>query len=83
MYDKPIRERSLLITLLSPLLFLAPEVHLREMERLWTDDIIVEMVWKSVITKLVQEWEGVILWVRIQHHNLMGSLVLCDYSSRR
>jgi hypothetical protein len=64
-YDKPKRERSLLITVLSPLLFLAPEVHLREMEKLWTDEVIVEMVWKSVMTKLVDEWDDLILWVRI------------------
>ncbi|KAI0277909.1 hypothetical protein BGY98DRAFT_934068 [Russula aff. rugulosa BPL654] len=32
-YDKPERERSLLITLLSPLLFLAPDAYLREMEK--------------------------------------------------
>ncbi len=65
-YDKPKRERSLLITCLSPLLFLAPEVHLREMEKLWTDEVIIETVWKSFMTKLLAEWEGVILWVRIQ-----------------
>jgi len=29
-YDEPARERSILISLLSPLLFLAPEVHLRK-----------------------------------------------------
>ena len=66
MYDKPKRERSLLITLLSPLLFLAPEVHLSEMEKLWTDEIILEMVWKSFMLKLLGEWEGVIVWVRIR-----------------
>jgi hypothetical protein len=62
-YDKPKRERSILITLLSPLLFLAPEVHLREMERLWTDEVIIETVWKSFMTKLIGEWEDIILWV--------------------
>jgi len=60
-YGKPTRERSLLITLLSPLLFLAPEGHLREMERLWTDEIIIEAVWTTFMAKLLGEWEGVIL----------------------
>ena len=63
-YGKPTRERSILITLLSPLLFLAPEGHLREMERLWTDEIIIEAVWKSFMVKRLGEWEGVILCVR-------------------
>jgi hypothetical protein len=63
-YDKSSRERSILISLLSPLLFLAPEVHLREMEKLWTDDIIIESVWKTFMSKLVSEWTDLILWVR-------------------
>jgi hypothetical protein len=63
-YGKPTRERSILISLLSPLLFLAPEGHLREMEKLWTDEIIIEAVWKSFMAKLLGEWEGVILCVR-------------------
>ena len=73
MYDTPKRERSLLITLLSPLLFLAPEVHLREMERLWTDEVIIETVWKSFMTKLLVEWEHAILLVRIQGCNVIIS----------
>ena len=70
MYDKPKRERSILITLLSPLLFLAPEVHLREMEKLWTDEVIIETVWKNFMTKLLGEWEDVILWVRLSHRGV-------------
>jgi hypothetical protein len=53
----------MLITLISPLLFLAPEVHLREVEKLWTDEVIIEKVWKGFIAKLLREWEELILWV--------------------
>ena len=45
------------------MLFLAPEVHLQEMEKLWTDEIIIEKVWKRFMTKLLEEWEELILWV--------------------
>jgi transposase len=62
-YNESKRERTLLITLLSPLLFFAPEVHLRDVECLWTDDVIIETVWKAFMTKLLKEWEGIILWV--------------------
>ncbi|KAF8474433.1 hypothetical protein DFH94DRAFT_131009 [Russula ochroleuca] len=75
-YDKPKRERSLLITVLSPLLFLAPEVHLREMEKLWTDEVIVEMVWKSVMTKLVDEWDDLILWSTVMLTANVGFLAI-------
>jgi len=63
-YDKPKRGRSALITLLSPLFFLEPEVHLRDMERLWTDEVIIEKVWKTFMAKRLGEWEGVIICVR-------------------
>ena len=51
------------ISMLSPLLFYAPEVHLREIEKLWTDDVITEPVWKSFVSKLLGEWNDLILWV--------------------
>jgi hypothetical protein len=53
---------------MSPLLFLAPEVHLREMEKLWTDEVIIETVWKNFMSTLLAEWEEVILWASIQRH---------------
>jgi hypothetical protein len=34
------------------------------MEKLWTDEVIIETVWKTFMTKLLAEWEDVILWVR-------------------
>ena len=63
-YSRPIRERSTLISLLSPLLFLAPEVHLGEMEKLWTDEVIIEIAWKSFMKKLLDEWNYFIFLVR-------------------
>jgi hypothetical protein len=53
----------MLITLVSPLLFFAPEIHLRDVERLWIDEVIIEPVWKSFMAKLLVEWEDIILWV--------------------
>jgi len=75
-YDKPKRERSLLITCMSPLLFLAPEVHLREMEKLWTDEVIIETVWKNFMTRLLGEWEGVILWSTVMLTANVGFLAI-------
>ena len=73
MYDEPklSSERSRLIRFLSPLLFFAPEVHLREMKELCADEIIIEMDWKNFVTKLQDEWNGFVLGV--------GFVSLCDY----
>ncbi|KAN0116202.1 hypothetical protein V8E52_006259 [Russula decolorans] len=75
-YDKPKRERSLLITCLSPLLFLAPDAYLREMEKLWTDEMIKEAYWKRFITKLLAQWESVILWIHQLKRSLQSTVIL-------
>jgi len=75
-YDKPNRERSLLITCMSPLLFLTPEVHLREMEKLWTDEVIIETVWKAFMTRLLGEWDDVILWSTVMLTANVGFLAI-------
>jgi len=62
-YSKPKRERSLLITLLSPALFLAPDVYLGEIQTMWTDEVILETVWQSFMSKLITEWQDLILYV--------------------
>ena len=33
------------------------------MDKLWTDELIIETVWKHFMTKLLAEWQDVILWV--------------------
>ncbi|KAH9003371.1 hypothetical protein EDB86DRAFT_2891724 [Lactarius hatsudake] len=70
------QERSLLIMLLSPVLFLAPEVHLQDIKKLWTDEIIIETVWKSFMTKLVGEWEELILWSTVMLTANVGFLAI-------
>ncbi|KAI9509036.1 hypothetical protein F5148DRAFT_814390 [Russula earlei] len=75
-YDKPKHDRTLLITLLSPWLFLAPEVHLREMEKLWTDGVIIETVWKGFMNNLLAEWNGIILWSTVMLAVNVGFLAI-------
>jgi hypothetical protein len=36
---------------------------LRELEKLWTDDIIVEALWRDFMQKLVSEWTDFVLYV--------------------
>jgi hypothetical protein len=45
------------------MLFLAPEIHLQEIEKLWTDEIIIDAAWKSFVPKLLEEWQELILLV--------------------
>ena len=57
------RRRTILIRILSPILFFFPDVHLRELEKLWTDKIIVEALWREFMQKLVSEWTDFVLYV--------------------
>ena len=57
------RERTLLITLLSPVLFFAPEGYLELLEIVWVDEIIIQETWRKFISILLKEWEQLILSV--------------------
>ncbi|KAH9165140.1 hypothetical protein EDB89DRAFT_2136138 [Lactarius sanguifluus] len=46
---------------LSPALFLAPEGYLRELEKVWVDEVIIEVTWRNFISGLLKEWEQLIL----------------------
>ena len=49
---------------MSPLLFFGAEVHRKEMEKLWADEVIIARAWNSFMTKTIIEWNDLILWVR-------------------
>ena len=59
------RPRSWLITILSPIFFWAPEIHLSELDKLWVDEIVYQVSWKRFIDKLQSEWQEFIVFVRI------------------
>jgi len=35
-----------------------------EMEKLWTDEVIIGRAWKGFMTNLLSEWNNETLWVR-------------------
>jgi hypothetical protein len=54
----------MLIRILSPILFFAPDAYLRGLEKVWVDGIIVEALWRESMQKLVSEWSDFVLYVR-------------------
>ena len=62
-YKDSCRNHTKLFRFLSPLCFFFPDAHLRELEKLWTDDIIVEALWRDFMQKLVSEWTEFVLYV--------------------
>ncbi|KAJ7664314.1 hypothetical protein B0H17DRAFT_301858 [Mycena rosella] len=52
-----IRKRTFLITLLSPLLFYAPDFHLVSLHKIYTDKLIRHRGWAEFVTRLNDEWK--------------------------
>ena len=48
---------------LSLILFFTPDVHLRELKRVWADELIIEEIWRNFMQKLVSEWVEFVLYV--------------------
>jgi len=62
-YDDGPRTRTITFRLLfSPALFFTPDVHLRELRKVWADEVIIEDVWRKFMQKLVSEWEEFVLY---------------------
>ncbi|TFK26157.1 hypothetical protein FA15DRAFT_667838 [Coprinopsis marcescibilis] len=59
------QKRTLLITILSPLLFNAPDVHLLNLEKMWVDGIMHNAVWSHSIKKLNDDWQEFILYATV------------------
>ncbi|RXW15197.1 hypothetical protein EST38_g10653 [Candolleomyces aberdarensis] len=59
-YDQSVHgkcyRKTLLIKILSPLLFSAPDIHLASLRNLWVDQLMLSRVWKEAIETLSQEW---------------------------
>lgn len=58
------QHRSLLITIFSPALFFAPDVHLQKLESVFVDEMVNQVPWKAFISQLQEEWREFILYVR-------------------
>ena len=61
--DTSCHKRTIVFRLLSLVLFFTPDVHLRELKRVWTDELVIEEIWRSFMQKLVTEWVEFVLYV--------------------
>ncbi|KAJ6588820.1 hypothetical protein B0H19DRAFT_220413 [Mycena capillaripes] len=60
-----VRKRTLLIKLLSPLLFYAPDFHLVGLQTIYTDGLIRHRGWSEFITRLNREWQEFTLYATV------------------
>ncbi|OSX61051.1 hypothetical protein POSPLADRAFT_1047329 [Postia placenta MAD-698-R-SB12] len=64
-FDKGDEHRTLLITVLAPLLFNAPDVHLKALEKIWIDNIITIIPWSHFMSKLQTDWQEYVLFATV------------------
>ncbi|KAF8258667.1 hypothetical protein EI94DRAFT_1691246 [Lactarius quietus] len=55
------QSRTLLFTLLSAVLFLAPHGYLREFRNVWVDEVVIQTLWVNFIYSLLEEWDKLVL----------------------
>ncbi len=63
-YNHEPKSRSLLIKILAPTLWNAPDAHLRALEKIWIDNTTSAVSWRQFIQKLKDEWQEFTLYVR-------------------
>ncbi|KAH9164847.1 hypothetical protein EDB89DRAFT_386276 [Lactarius sanguifluus] len=70
------QDRTLLITSLSPVLFFTPESYLRLLEIVWVDGVVVGEAWRRLISRLLKEWEQLILSSTVMLSVYVGFLAI-------
>lgn len=63
-YSKDRHRRSILLTIVSPLLFGAPHNYAQGLNAICIDQLVNHVSWKPFIDKLNSEWEAFTLYVR-------------------
>lgn len=59
------RQRTWLIRVFSPLLFCAPDTHLRGMRDVWVDGAVQHEAWMTFVAGVQREWEGLVLYATL------------------
>jgi hypothetical protein len=66
-------QRTWFIKTISILLFSAPDVHLKTLQKMWVDGIMNKAVWEASLRKVNEEWREFTLFVsrdiKLQHHH--------------
>jgi len=62
-YGDRTNRRTWFISSISIVLFSAPDVHLKTLQKMWVDGILHKTVWEQSLKKVTDEWREFILYV--------------------
>lgn len=63
MHQSTAKKRPLFMRLISPLLFYAPDLHIRSLRRVFVDHVVIDVDWKVVNERLVKDLQEFLLLV--------------------
>ncbi|KAH7886450.1 hypothetical protein F5I97DRAFT_1928299 [Phlebopus sp. FC_14] len=70
--------RSILLVLMSPLLFGAPDVHAVGLRNIWVDQLVNHISWKRFINRLNSEWQEFTLYGTVVLNANVAFLAISD-----
>ncbi|KJA18434.1 hypothetical protein HYPSUDRAFT_45294 [Hypholoma sublateritium FD-334 SS-4] len=75
-FGDPIDKRTWLVKTLSFVLFSAPDVHLRNLQKMWVDGMLHKSVWEDSTKKLNEEWQEFIFFATVMLTSNVGYLAI-------
>ncbi|EIW87388.1 hypothetical protein CONPUDRAFT_149421 [Coniophora puteana RWD-64-598 SS2] len=79
-YYRDKRRRSILLRIMSPFLFGAPDVHMKALKTIWVDQLVNHIPWKKFVDKLNDEWMGYTLYSTVILNSNVAFLALMNVS---
>lgn len=73
-----VQPRTLLVKILSPFVFWAPDIHLQALEKIWVDRVIHNVAWDEFIKKRITEWQDFSLIVQLLNPCSIKTISLLD-----
>jgi hypothetical protein len=70
-----VQSRTLLVKILSPFVFWAPDIHLQALEKIWVDRVIHTIAWDDFIKKRITEWQDFSLIVQLSDFSYFSTLI--------
>ncbi|KAF8194135.1 hypothetical protein BJ912DRAFT_924219 [Pholiota molesta] len=75
-FGDPLNKRTWLVKTLSFFLFSAPDVHLRNLQKMWVDGIMHKSVWEQAMKRLNKEWQEFTFFAIIMLLSNVGFLAI-------
>ncbi|KAF8966551.1 hypothetical protein BDZ97DRAFT_1917374 [Flammula alnicola] len=75
-FGDPLNRRTWFIKTISFVLFSAPDVHLRTLQKMWVDEIMHSSVWEQSMKKMNDEWQEYIFFATVMLTSNVGFLAI-------